>query len=167
MLNKTPMQLLPVLFLVVFSACSPQAADELVVEPSTLTALAATLTALPSNTPIPSPAVTSIVIPTATGAQLSTAAPPFAVVVSATLCWAGPGPAYEVVSSLEKTERVMLLGRASPPDWWIVEDPIQHDPCWVSARELRLEPATNTAALLVFTPPPTPTPSFTPAPQSP
>jgi hypothetical protein len=78
-------------------------------------------------------------------------------VLETTLCWKGPGAQFEVVSALKKDERVELIGQASIPGWWIVDNPIYHDPCWAQAAHLQIEPGYNTSTLPFYTPPPTPT----------
>jgi hypothetical protein len=78
-------------------------------------------------------------------------------VLETTLCWKGPGAQFEVVSALKKDERVELVGQASISGWWIVDNPIYHDPCWAQAGHLQIEPGYNTSALPLYTPPPTPT----------
>jgi len=129
------------------------------------TNVALTLTAMQSGVSQP-PADTStpVFFPTETSLPSVTPTPQNPLVLRATLCWVGPGPVYDVVSALKQNERVVLLGRGSNGGWWIVENPIYHDPCWVQEADLQLDPGTNTAGLKVFTPPPTPTPTSTPKP---
>jgi hypothetical protein len=85
-------------------------------------------------------------------------------VVTATLCWLGPGAAYEVSSSVSVGLQVDLLGRDLTGDWWIIRGPIYHDPCWVMRDTLRIDPTFNTAGLPVYAVPPTPTPTPTETP---
>ena len=140
---------------------------------------------LPSGTvptltqPVPSPSaaqpiplestMTITPLPTVIESPSATPTPQNPLVLRATLCWIGPGPVYEVVSALKKDERVVLLGRGgSISGWWIVDNPIYHDPCWVQTGDLQLDPGFDTANLKIFNPPPTPTktpaPTFTPTP---
>jgi hypothetical protein len=86
------------------------------------------------------------------------------LVVKSSLCWVGPGPVYEVVSAVKQDERVTLLGRGSIDAWWIIDNPIYHDPCWVMADVLQFDSGFNISGLKVFTPPPTPTPTVTKTP---
>jgi len=90
---------------------------------------------------------------------LPTSTPQNPLVLETILCWKGPGNQFEVVSALKKDERVKLIGIASIPGWWIVDNPIYHDPCWAQAEYIKLEPGYSTAALPIYTPPPTPTPT--------
>jgi hypothetical protein len=124
---------------------------------------AATLTAAGASAPLPSatsvpaasdtpPATATEIIPTAT--------PQNPLVLETTLCWEGPGAQYEVVSALKKDERVELIGQGSLSGWWIVDNPIYHDPCWVQAKDLLIEPGYDLSGLETYYAPPTPT--FTP-----
>lgn len=119
----------------------------------TLTAQAA-LAPEPTSTPAPEVSPTSTPTPTE---ALPTSTPLNPLVLETTLCWKGPGAQYEVVSALQKDQRVELIGQGSISGWWIVDNPIYHDPCWAQANTLQLDTGYNTAALAIFTPPPTPT----------
>ena len=83
------------------------------------------------------------------------------LVTRASLCWWGPGSAYDVISSLKEGVRVKLVGRGSIPGWLLVDNPTYHVPCWVQQSYLQIEPGTNLDALPVFIPPPTSTPTIT------
>ncbi len=165
-MNKTASRLVVFGTLLLVVACNLPSAGGLSAAARTATALAATLTALPTSSPIPTPSslVTPLNLPTATAMLPVSPAPQEALVLTPTLCWAGPGPVYEVISGLKKSIRVPLLGRDALGSWWIVENPFYHDPCWAMAKDLQINPGVNTAALPIFAPPPTPTPSFTPSP---
>lgn len=137
------------------------------------TAVAATLSAL-QTAAVPAPALEGTATPlppaTETSPPTFTPTPQNPLVLKATLCWVGPGAAYEVVSALKQNERVELLGQGSIAGWWIVKNPIYNDPCWVQAADLQLDPGMNVSGLKVYYPPPTPTytpsntPTFTPTP---
>lgn len=109
--------------------------------------------AVSTSTPVPEP--------TKTGQPSATSTPQNPLVLRDTLCWAGPGMIYEVVSSLKKDERVELLGRGSIAGWWIVRNPLYKDACWAQASDLQLDASYYTANLQIFYPPPTPTPTIT------
>jgi len=150
--------------IVVLGACnlpSPTEEEESALD-IVITRAAGTLTAQaaflpnPTSTPNPEVDVTLAPNPTATEA-LPTSTPQNPLVLETTLCWKGPGAQFEVVSALKKDERVELLGQGSITGWWIVDNPIYHDPCWAQAGSLQLDPGYNTAALPIYTPPPTPT----------
>src|SRR5258706_14622224 len=125
----------------------------------------ATITLTPTTSP-PLIQGTSPTLAIATN-TLTPAAPQDPLVLRATLCWQGPGPKYIVVSSLNQGERVKLLGKGSIPGWYIVENPIYHDLCWMAATDLQVDPGIDLASLKVYTPPipkPTKKPKQTPTP---
>jgi hypothetical protein len=158
----------------ILSACNlPNSAQEAEPQDTVATWVALTLTAQGNTAPIPTstlnPEVNVTLPPASTATKvLPTTTPQNPLVLETTLCWKGPGSQYEVVSALKKDERVELIGQGSLAGWWIVDNPIYHDPCWAQARDLQIEPGYNTAALPIYTPPPspTPTPSNTPTPTS-
>jgi hypothetical protein len=134
-------------------ANTPVAPETMVVE--TLTALAGqALTATDTLTPASAPTNTSI--PSA----IATAKSP--LVINDTLCWLGPGPDYVVSSSILTGTSVVLLGKGSIPGWWIVNDPIYHDPCWIYQQDLQIDPNYDLSNLQTFYPPSTPTPTLIP-----
>jgi len=98
---------------------------------------------------------------TLTNTPLPSATPDHPLVVKDALCWEGPGTQYEVVSAVKTGTRVELLGRGSIGAWWIIDNPIYHDPCWVNADVLQFDNGYNLSGLAVFTPRPTPTPTPT------
>jgi len=123
----------------------------------TITALAAqaltsqaAITATDTLTPASPPTNTSIPGVTATAKS--------PVVINDTLCWLGPGPGYVVSSSILTGTNVVLLGQGSIPGWWIVSDPIYHDPCWIYQQDLQIDPNYDLSNLQTFYPPYTPTP---------
>lgn len=151
-------------FLMAILACnigvqtsSPVTAETMVIETFTaLTAEAATPQAAltPTEaTPVPFPTDTSIPSP------LPTTQNP--LVINDALCWLGPGPVYEVSSAIRMGTRVTLLGRGSISGWWIVRDPIYHDPCWIYQQDLQIDPNYDLSNLQIFNPPPTPSPTAT------
>jgi hypothetical protein len=119
--------------------------------PTVAVLVADTATALPKSA-FPSETVPAIPAPTPQDPRVARAA----------LCWWGPGPVYDVISSLKENIRVKLVGRGSIPGWLLVENPIYHVPCWVQADYLQIEPGTDLSPLQIYTPPPTPTPTLTP-----
>jgi hypothetical protein len=83
-------------------------------------------------------------------------------VIRDALCWVGPGNAYEVVSSVKTGTQVQLLGRGSLAGWYIINNPIYHDPCWLQAANLQIDPGYDLSGLPIINPPPSPTPTDTP-----
>ena len=80
------------------------------------------------------------------------------VVIKDTLCWRGPGPRYESISAIFKGTLVQLVGRSAAPGWYIIVNPIYHDPCWVQASDVQVDPSVNVNALPVYAIPASPTP---------
>lgn len=136
-------------------ACNLPQATEIPIPTTTNTptvAVLASVTDAPSSaTPIPTDTVSPLPVPT----------PQDPLVARAALCWWGPGPVYDVISSLKQDIRVKLVGRGSIPGWLLVDNPTYHVPCWVQDIYLQIDPNTDLSTLQVFTPPPTPTPSPT------
>ncbi len=114
----------------------------------------------------PEPSEVSTVTPywtdTSTPSPLPTAQNP--LVIHETLCWLGPGPGYQVESSLHAGTRVILLGQGSIPGWWVVEGPVYHNPCWTPQQDLQFDPGYNFQGLPTYDPPATPKPTRTPKP---
>lgn len=156
-MKKTILGFIPALLMLILAilACNlPRA---------TATSSAPTETATPivnaalADTPTLEPAPTSA--PQMTETASPTPVPQDPLVARAALCWWGPGPVYEVISSLKEGIRVKLVGRGSVPGWLLVDNPTYHVPCWVQDIYLQIDPGTDFAALPIFTPPPTPTPT--------
>lgn len=127
------------------------------------TVLAATIFVMQTEvstlqTPEPSDTATFTPVMTATitTSPLPTAQNP--LVISKTLCWLGPGPGYEVASSLQAGTRVILLGEGSVPGWWIIEGPVYHDPCWMPQQDLQFDINYDFYGLQIYDPPSTPKP---------
>jgi uncharacterized protein YgiM (DUF1202 family) len=152
------------LFIVAILACNlPSATPTPDVAASQV---AATLTALETTASAPQPASTVTPIPSNTNPPSSTPTPGNPVVIHDALCSQGPGSVYEVVSSVKTGTTVQLIGVGSIPGWYIITNPIYHDPCWIAAANLQIDPAYNLSGLQVYNPPstPTPKPTDTPAP---
>ncbi len=108
---------------------------------------------------IPTSAATPV--PTVTLTPSITPTPQNPVATKLTLCLTGPGNAYNVVSSIKAGTQVQLLGVGSVAGWFVIQNPVYHDRCWIDAASLHLDPGTNVSALKVFNPPPTPGPKAT------
>ena len=100
---------------------------------------------------------TSEFAPSATASRTQTPKNP--LVTIDTLCWAGPGNAYEVVSAVRERSRLVLLGIGTIPGWYIVRNPIYRDPCWIQATALQIDPGFDLSGLPYVSPPATPTPT--------
>ncbi len=86
------------------------------------------------------------------------------VVKTDTLCWAGPGNQYEVISAVFTGTHVDLIGRGTISGWYIIRNPVYRDPCWILASALEIPIGTDLAGLPYFNPPPSPTPTPTKTP---
>lgn len=149
-MKKNILGIASILIVLVFGACNlPGVALPVPTETSTPTAALFADTATPTLAPV--------VLSTDTASPTPTPQDP--LVLRATLCWEGPGPKYEVVSALNQNERVKLLGRGSISGWFVVDNPIYHDPCWVAEGDLQIDAGTDLTNLTIFTPPPTATPT--------
>lgn len=149
-----------------FPPATPRPADQ------QATAVALTLASLGTQVVLPTqaPPTTMLETPTQSFAPSETSTPTAVgttqnpTVILDALCWEGPGPVYEVVSAVRKGTEVTLLGRGSVGAWWVIDNPIYHDPCWVEADVLKFPAGFNLSGLPVFNPPPTPTLTPTPIP---
>ncbi len=149
-MRRSLLGIVPTLLIVVQLACN-------------LPSGAATHTSTPTAaSPAGTETATATLVPVDIGSATPIPTPQNPLVLRATLCWIGPGPQYPTVSALKQNERVKLLGRGSISGWYIVENPIYHDPCWVQEAELQIEPGTDLASLRIFNPPPTSTPTKPP-----
>ncbi|MBC8503831.1 MAG: hypothetical protein ISR58_22235 [Anaerolineales bacterium] len=77
-----------------------------------------------------------------------------------TNCRTGPGQVYELIGALLVDEETEIVAKDSTETFWYVRNPDRDGYCWLWAYYATT--SGNTAALPVFTPPPTPT--FTPSP---
>ncbi len=77
-----------------------------------------------------------------------------------TNCRTGPGQVYDLIGALLVDEQTEIVAKDSTETFWYVRNPDQDGYCWLWGYYATT--AGNTAALPVFTPPPTPT--FTPSP---
>jgi hypothetical protein len=126
------------------------------------TAVVETISAIQSQTALVPTATVAPQEPSATPTVAFTftpfPTPQDPLVVKDALCWLGPGPVYEVSSSVKTGIRVQLLGRGSVGAWWIIDNPRYHEPCWLQADVLQFDAGYDLTNLKVFNPPPTPTP---------
>jgi hypothetical protein len=124
------------------------------------TSAAALQTELAASVELPpaTPAPTATILPEATPT------PQNPLVTQVALCWGGPGKAYVVISSVAAGTRVEMLGVGSLAGWYVIQNPIYHDRCWIEAKNLQIDPAVDLSKLKVFNPPPTPGPKATEVP---
>jgi hypothetical protein len=166
MRTRNTLILSSLILLIIVGACNLPG-RQLEPQDTVATWVAATLTAMGTSrpglaaTPTPAANVSETPIPPDTETPQHTSTPQNPLVLETNLCWKGPGSQYEVVSALKQGERVELIGQGSIAGWWIVNNPIYHDPCWAQAVYLQIEPGYNTYSLPIYTPPPSPTPTPT------
>lgn len=163
-----------VLLILALTACNLPSSAATPAPDTAATSVAATLSSIMTfnaSAPTSTSAVTdtpTLPPPTETGTPTPIPTPQNPLVVKDALCWLGPGPVYEVVSSVKKDARVEILGRGSSGSWWIIRNPIYKDPCWLLGDVLQFDTGFNISGLKVFDPPPTPTltprPTNTPTP---
>ena len=116
--------------------------------PLTQTALAASPT--PAITPTFTPTFTATLTPKPTWN-----APPKRPLTTAFAgCWKGPGPQYTLISNIDEKKYVELLGVGSVPGWYVIKNPYFHNPCWIEAIYLKLDPKLDTSKYPVMTPAP-------------
>ena len=127
---------------------------------------------VPTNTP------TLRLTPTKPGgtSPSPTVSEPVATFIQNGHCRRGPGTVYDIVTSLEAGERVIIRGRNADSSWWWIQLPNSQAKCWVStvvvevsgsADEVPSVPIPPTPTLVqVSTPTPTDTllPADTPTP---
>ncbi len=69
-------------------------------------------------------------------------------------CWKGPGPTYTLISNISPKKYVDLLGIGNVPGWYVVRNPYFHNPCWIEAIYLKIDPNMDTSKYPVMTPSP-------------
>jgi hypothetical protein len=144
-----------ILMFCMIASCSPQATPPpvdslatsialgvIAAQSQTAQALPATPTSTATQTPTPSPTVTSG----------PTQQP---VVIHLAACWFGPGRAYNLESNIEEGEIVEFLAVGTVPGWYIIRNPYFHQPCWIQAENLSLDPAFDPGQFPMMTPWPT------------
>jgi hypothetical protein len=126
--------------------------------------VAATLAAAFSQTaqaapPTATATMTSTPEPTATATATTTPTPEeaFASLTANTHCRTGPLAIYDLIATVLSGQQVRVLGRNLAGDYWYVTAANGRD-CWLWGRYAQV--SGDTSHLPVFTPPPTPTPSF-------
>ncbi len=111
---------------------------------------------LPSETLQPSLTPTLTLSPTIT-LTLTPMTPKVSVSVD-TNCRKGPGTLYDYIGALLVGETGTVLGKSSDGLYWIIQNPDAPGTCWLWGNYASI--VGDTTMLPVYTPPPTPTPSF-------
>lgn len=108
-----------------------------------------TATATITSTPEPTATATATMTPTSEGS--------FASLTANTNCRTGPLAIYDLIATVLSGQQVRILGRNSAGDYWYVTAANGRD-CWLWGRYAQV--SGDPSQIPVFTPPPTPTPSF-------
>jgi hypothetical protein len=128
---------------------------------STLAASAIPPTAAATDTPESSPTPSDTATPQATATPEATATPsvPLASLTQNTNCRGGPLAVYDLIRTFLTGESAQITGKDAAGDYWYVTDPNQPGKdCWLWGRYVTV--SGDTSNIPVFTPPPTPTPSY-------
>lgn len=84
---------------------------------------------------------------------------PTARLTANTNCRTGPLAVYDLIATYLSGKVLEVTGKSAASDYWYVADPEQPSrQCWLWGRYAEVEG--EVAAIPVFTPPPTPTPSY-------
>jgi hypothetical protein len=143
------------------SAATPNSSTRL------MTAEAQTLTAFAFQTPLalattPPPALTTTPPPAPPVTDMATASPTSSVVLltvsTATNCRTGPGTAYDLLGGLEVGKTAEAVGRYTPSNYWIIQNPGGSGTCWLWGEYVTVV-AGDPQRLPEMTPPPSPTPA--------
>lgn len=110
----------------------------------------ATNTELPTNTLEPTMTPTNTLTPTPEIARVSVSVD--------TNCRTGPAKIFDWVGALLVGETAEVVGRSSEGDYWIIKNPDGAGNCWLWGYYASVTGPTT--GLVVYTPPPTPTPLF-------
>jgi len=74
---------------------------------------------------------------------------PAPIILEIVLCWNGPGPGYDVISSLEANTPVEVLGVGVDGDHIVITNPRYDRPCWVKETDIELY-GLNLAGMPIF-----------------
>lgn len=146
-------------FILTSTACAPKAtptpvdimstAAQLAMVMQTQTAGAYSPTPPPPTiTPTPSFTNTPVASPT------SSEPPKRPLVTEFTGCWTGPGPTYTLISNIDAKKRVDIIGTGNVSGWYIIRNPYFHNPCWIEAIYLKIDPNMDLSVFPVMTPGP-------------
>ncbi|MDD2922064.1 MAG: hypothetical protein PHQ36_07235 [Anaerolineales bacterium] len=104
----------------------------------------------------PTPAATFTPPPSETPTAEPTSSEPLKrpVVTAFAGCWTGPGSNYTLISNINPKRYVEIIGMGNTPGWYVIRNPYFHNPCWIEAIYLRLDPRLDTSKYPVMTPGP-------------
>jgi hypothetical protein len=141
------------------TACTPKATPTPVDIMGTAAQLAMvmqtqTVAAYSPTPPPPTITPTLSFTDTPTAAPVSNVPAKRPMVTEFTGCWTGPGPTYTLISNIDAKKRVDILGVGNTAGWYIIRNPYFHNPCWIGAAYLNIDPNTDISAFPVMTPAP-------------
>jgi hypothetical protein len=123
------------------------------------TSTAAVLSAAQTLAASPTPSDTPTPSATATPEATATPPAPIASLTQNTNCRGGPLAIYDLIRTFLTGESAQITGKDAAGDYWYVIDPNQPGKdCWLWGRYVAV--SGDTSNIPVFTPPPTPTPSY-------
>jgi uncharacterized protein YgiM (DUF1202 family) len=135
---------------------SPTSASDLEM---TITALAATVQSQPGDSVATAvPQDTSQ--PGESAASTPTKEAPMVSVSVNTNCRAGPSTAYDNLGALTVGQSAEVVGKYTPANWWIIQNPSGSGTCWIWGQYASV--TGDTSSLPEMTPPPPPTPTHEP-----
>ena len=103
----------------------------------------------PTATFTPAPTDTPTIEPTSSGP------PKRPKVMTFAPCWlGGPGPEFPLDSNISEKKNVDILGIGNVPGWYIIRNPYFHNPCWIEAVNLKIDPAMDLSQFPIMTPKP-------------
>lgn len=139
----------------------PSGKEDFTPQPLLITAVPVTVyvpsTFTPTPTAAPQAQTTPTALPTATPIALG---PPTFVAITPAYCRSGPGPGYDIVTSLRSGDTASIIGVSEPgiPRWWVVT--VLDAQCWVYSG--LGETTGDLTGIPVYRTPPTPRPARSP-----
>jgi hypothetical protein len=115
----------------------------------------------PVEIPVTGPIETLLPSPTPTITLTPTSSVPMVSVSVNTNCRTGPGVVYDLVGALLIGEQTVVIGKYTPGNYWIINNPDGVGICWLWGEYATV--TGDTSGLPEYPPPPTPTP-YPPAP---
>ncbi len=139
----------------------PSGEEDFSPQPLQITAVPVTVSVPSTFTPTPTAApatlATTTALPTATPITLG---PPTFIAITPAYCRSGPGPGYEIATSLRSGDTASIIGVSEPgiPRWWVVT--VLDAQCWVYSG--LGETTGDLTGIPVYRTPPTPRPARSP-----
>ena len=74
---------------------------------------------------------------------------PAPIILNLALCWNGPGPGYEVISSVHPNTHVDVLGTGTGGGYIVITNPSYNRPCWIKETDIELN-GLNVEEMTIF-----------------